>query len=257
MWNIKEIKNSAKEMLKNNLWTLLFLSMYAYKNREEIKKAAKPTLVPTLEPSTSVTENQLPAELTDLNSFQLLVDFQHALSKDYVPANLATPYLNSTTDVIQVNAEAGEMAKQMKAAAESEGISLTVTSGYMNYKEIEERAMDIISMNGEEYAKANGFLAGYNEHQTGLALDFTDDPTNINNTVAFKDTPAGQWLFAHAHEYGFIQRYPEGKESITGVNFEPWHYRYVGVDVANAIYNKGVELNDPNYTFEEYYNIEK
>ena len=74
---------------------------------------------------------------------------------------------------------------------------------------------------------------------------------------AFKDTPAGQWLFAHAHEYGFIQRYPEGKESITGVNFEPWHYRYVGVDVANAIYNKGVELNDPNYTFEEYYSIEK
>ena len=103
-------------------------------------------------------------------------------------ANLATPYLNSTTDVIQVNAEAGEMAKQMKAAAESEGISLTVTSGYMDYKEIEERAMDIISMNGEEYAKANGFLAGYNEHQTGLALDFTDDPTNINNPVAFKDT---------------------------------------------------------------------
>lgn len=237
--------------------SLLFLSMYAYKNREEIKKAAKPTLVPTLETSTSVTENQLPAELTDLNSFQLLVDFQHALSKDYVPANLATPYLNSTTDVIQVNSEAGEMAKQMKAAAESEGISLTVTSGYMNYKEIEERAMDIISMNGEEYAKANGFLAGYNEHQTGLALDFTDDPTNINNTVSFKDTPAGQWLFAHAHEYGFIQRYPEGKESITGVNFEPWHYRYVGVDVANAIYNKGVELNDPNYTFEEYYSIEK
>ena len=133
--------------------SLLFLSMYAYKNREEIKKAAKPTLVPTLEPSTSVTENQLPAELTDLNSLQLLVDFQHALSKDYVPANLATPYLNSTTNVIQVNAEAGEMAKQMKAAAESEGISLTVTSGYMNYKEIEERAMGIISMNGEEYAK--------------------------------------------------------------------------------------------------------
>ena len=73
--------------------SLLFLSMYAYKNREEIKKAAKQTLVPTLEPSTSVIENQLPAELTDLNSFQLLVDFQHALSKDYVPANLATPYL--------------------------------------------------------------------------------------------------------------------------------------------------------------------
>ena len=233
--------------------------MYAYKNREAIHKAAQPTLVPTLSPEDSSSEdtNTLPDELLDTNSMQVLVDSTHALSKDFVPQNLATPYLNSTTDVIQVNAEAGEMAKQMKAAAEAEGISLTVTSGYMSYQEIEEKALDIIALNGEEYAKANGYIAGCNEHQTGLALDFTDDPTNINNTTAFKDTAAGQWLYQHAHEYGFIQRYPEGKESITGVAFTPYHYRYVGVDVANAIYNKGQELNDPNYTFEEYYGIQK
>ena len=233
--------------------------MYAYKNREAIHKAAQPTLVPTLSPEDSSSEdtNTLPDELLDTNSMQVLVDSTHALSKDFVPQNLATPYLNSTTDVIQVNAEAGEMAKQMKAAAEAEGISLTVTSGYMSYQEIEEKALDIIALNGEEYAKANGYIAGCNEHQTGLALDFTDDPTNINNTTAFKDTAAGQWLYQHAHEYGFIQRYPEGKESITGVAFTPYHYRYVDVDVANAIYNKGQELNDPNYTFEEYYGIQK
>ena len=238
---------------------LLLVSMYAYKNREAIHKAAQPTLVPTLSPEDSSSEdtNTLPDELLDTNSMQVLVDSTHALSKDFVPQNLATPYLNSTTDVIQVNAEAGEMAKQMKAAAEAEGISLTVTSGYMSYQEIEEKALDIIALNGEEYAKANGYIAGCNEHQTGLALDFTDDPTNINNTTAFKDTAAGQWLYQHAHEYGFIQRYPEGKESITGVAFTPYHYRYVGVDVANAIYNKGQELNDPNYTFEEYYGIQK
>lgn len=238
---------------------LLLVSMYAYKNRESIHKAAQPTLVPTLSPEESNSEdtNKLPDELLDTNSMQVLVDSTHALSKDFVPQNLATPYLNSTTDVIQVNAEAGEMAKQMKAAAEAEGISLTVTSGYMSYQEIEEKALDIIALNGEEYAKANGYIAGCNEHQTGLALDFTDDPTNINNTTAFQETAAGQWLYQHAHEYGFIQRYPEGKESITGVAFTPYHYRYVGVDVANAIYNKGQELNDPNYTFEEYYGIQK
>lgn len=238
---------------------LLLVSMYAYKNREAIHKAAQPTLVPTLSPEDSSSEdtNTLPDELLDTNSMQVLVDSTHALSKDFVPQNLATPYLNSTTDVIQVNAEAGEMAKQMKAAAEAEGISLTVTSGYMSYQEIEEKALDIIALNGEEYAKANGYIAGCNEHQTGLALDFTDDPTNINNTTAFQETAAGQWLYQHAHEYGFIQRYPEGKESITGVAFTPYHYRYVGVDVANAIYNKGQELNDPNYTFEEYYGIQK
>ncbi len=240
---------------------LLLVSMYAYKNREAIHKAVQPTLVPTLSPEESESDEEtttkLPDELTNTDSLQLLVDSTHALAKDYVPSNLATPYLNSTTDVIQVNAEAGEMAKQMIAAASAEGISLTVTSGYMSYQEIEEKALDIASLNGEEYAKANGYIAGCNEHQTGLALDFTDDPSNINNTVAFKDTAAGQWLYQHAHEYGFIQRYPEGKESITGVNFTPYHYRYVGTDVSNAIYNKGQELNDPNYTFEEYYNIQK
>ncbi len=238
--------------------SLLLLSMYAFKNREEIKKAVQPTLVPTIEASTNEDDSyKLPEELLNQNSLQVLVDSTHTLSKDFVPQNLATPYLNSTTDVIQINAEAGEMAKQMKAAAESEGISLTVTSGYMSYQEIEEKAMDIISLNGEEYAKANGYLPGSNEHQTGLAIDFTDDPTNINSDTPFNETAAGQWLYAHAHEYGFILRYPQGKESITGVNFTPNHFRYVGVDVANAIYNKGLELNDPNYTFEEYYNVQK
>lgn len=236
---------------------LLIVSMFAYHKRDEIKKAIQPTILPTAAPSevTNQSINALPEELTNTNSVLLLVDASHPLSKDFVPENLATPYLNSATDVIQVNAEAGEQAKQMKAAAEAEGISLIVTSGYKTYQEIEERALDIASLNGEEYAKSNGYLAGSNEHQTGLAIDFTDDPATINNTVAFQQTAAGQWLYAHAHEYGFIQRYPEGKESITGVAFSPWHYRYVGVDTANAIYNKGQELNDPNYTFEEYFGI--
>lgn len=236
---------------------LLGLSMFAYKNREQIKKAIKPTFVPTSAPTdtTNSSVNALPEELTNTSSILLYVNATHQLSKDFVPENLATPYLNSSTDVIQVNSEAGEQAKQMKAAAANEGINLVVTSGYKTYQEIEERAMDIISLNGEEYAKSNGYLAGSNEHQTGLALDFTDDPSNLNNTVTFQQTAAGQWLYTHAHEYGFIQRYPEGKEAITGVAFSPWHYRYVGVDTANAIYAKGQELSDPNYTFEEYFGI--
>ena len=235
---------------------LLCVSIYSYKNREEIKKAAKPTIVPIIDSTGDSSVAQLPQELTDINSYQLLIDTTHTLDSTYVPSDLSTPYLNSTVDVIQVRQEAGDKAREMKGAAEAEGIALYVSSGYMSYEDIDIKSQDIITLNGEEYAKANGYIAGANEHQSGLALDFTDSPDGINSAnTSFKDTAASQWLVAHAHEYGFILRYPEGKEDITGIAYTPSHYRYVGVDVANAIYNKGVELNDPNYTFEEYYGL--
>lgn len=235
---------------------LLGLSMYAYKNRETIKKETKPTIVPIIDSSGSSSTAQLPTELTDLNSYQLYVNSVYTLDTTYVPSDLSTPYLNSTADVIQLRQEAGDKAREMKGAAEAEGIILYATSGYMSYEEIATKSQDITTLNGEEYAKANGYIPGANEHQTGLAIDFSDTATGENSSsTAFKDTAVSQWLVTHAHEYGFILRYPEGKESITGINYTPWHYRYVGVDVANAIYNKGVEINDPNYTFEEYYSL--
>lgn len=237
----------------------LFLSMYAYKNREAIKEETKPTIVPIISTNegsdSSSSSTTLPSELLDPDSITVLVNSTYSLTKDFVPSNLSTPYLNSTTDVIQVNAEAGEKAKEMKNKAAEEGITLIVTNGYVSYEELETKYLDMVSLNGEEYAKANGYTPGCNEHQTGLAIDFTDSYESVNNTTAFMDTAAGQWLYAHAHEYGFILRYPEGKKDITGVEYCPWHYRYVGVDLANAIYNKGVELGDLNYTFEEYYGL--
>lgn len=240
--------------------SLVFLcfSIYAYINRDAIKKSLKPTITPilstndTVEPSPTTT---LPEELLNPDSITVFVNSTYSLSKDFVPSNLSTPYLNSTTDVIQVNAEAGEKAKEMKDKAAEEGVTLVVSAGYISYEEQDTKYQDMVSLNGEEYAKANGYTPGCSEHQTGLAIDFTDSLESTGNTTAFMDTAAGQWLYAHAHEYGFILRYPEGKEDITGVAYCPWHYRYVGVDLATAIYNKGVELGDMNYTFEEYYNI--
>lgn len=235
----------------------LCLSMYAYINRDAIKDSLKPSITPILSTNedTESSTNTLPEELLNPDSITVLVNSTYSLAKDFIPSNLATPYLNSTTDVIQVKAEAGEQAKAMKEAAAEEGVTLVVSAGYMSYEELETRYMDMVSLNGEEYAKANGYTPGCSEHQTGLALDFTDSSESTGNTTSFMDTAAGQWLYAHAHEYGFILRYPEGKKDITGVEYSPWHYRYVGVDVATAIYNKGIELSDPNYTFEEYYGL--
>ena len=136
-------------------------------------------------------------------------------------------------------------------AANDAGISLYVVTGYRSYEDQQKYYTSRMELlNNSEDAKKQVQAAGCSEHQTGLAIDFTDDPSNAQPTTDFGKTDAGKWLYEHAHEYGFILRYPEGKEDITGYNYEPWHYRYVGVETATAIYEQG-----PDTTFEEYFNI--
>lgn len=229
---------------------LLGLSMYAYKNRDTIRKQAKQqTAVTSTDDEPASTA--LPSDLTTLGSNLIFVNKSHSLPSDYVPANLTTPYLNSTTDAIQLTEEAGNQAKAMKDAAAEDGITLIVSSGYRSYAEQDAYYQSRVNLLGKEAANTDCAQAGMSEHQTGLAIDFTDDPSNSNShSEAFADTDAGKWLYEHAHEYGFILRYPKGKESITGYNYMPWHYRYVGTDTANAMY-----AISPDETFEEYFNI--
>lgn len=229
---------------------LLGLSMYAYKNRDTIRKQAKQQAIADSsdeEPASTA----LPSDLTTLGSNLIFVNKSHSLPADYVPANLTTPYLNSTTDAIQLTEEAGNQAKAMKDAAADDGITLIVSSGYRSYSEQDAYYQSRVNLLGKEAANTDCAQAGMSEHQTGLAIDFTDDPSNANShSASFADTDAGKWLYEHAHEYGFILRYPKGKESITGYNYMPWHYRYVGADTANAMY-----AISPDETFEEYFNI--
>ena len=93
---------------------------------------------------------------------------------------------------------------------------------------------------GKEAADSYSARAGYSEHQTGLATDINKVDTSFEKTEAFK------WLINNAYKYGFILRYPKDKEEITGYNYEPWHYRYVGKEAAKTI-------TQENLTFEEYY----
>ena len=83
------------------------------------------------------------------------------------------------------------------------------------------------------------------DHTTGLAIDITSPSMDWALSQDFAEYPEGQWLDEHCQDYGFILRYPKGKEDITGYGYEPWHFRYVGKDVAKEIMSKGI-------TFEEY-----
>ncbi len=143
----------------------------------------------------------------------------------------------------QLREETYDAFVKMFNAAKEENITIIVNSAYRSHEEQEQVYNDYLRDFGEEYAKVYAAKAGHSEHQTGLALDVT---TYGANSDGFDKTEAFTWLQNHAHEYGFILRYPKDKEYLTGYSYESWHYRYVGVDVATIIH-------DANITFDEYY----
>ncbi|MDE6731086.1 MAG: D-alanyl-D-alanine carboxypeptidase family protein [Oscillospiraceae bacterium] len=139
--------------------------------------------------------------------------------------------------------ETADAFARLQEDAQALGLNIYMGSGYRNY---EHQVRDFDSMcraYGEEYASMVSARAGYSEHQTG----YTIDCNTINND--FAETPEGQWLAANCHLYGFIVRYPLGKEAVTGYDYESWHIRYVGVEAATEIYEQGL-------TLEEYLDVE-
>ena len=128
---------------------------------------------------------------------------------------------------------------QMKEAAKEEGINLEIISGYRSYDVQNQLYFYYVGRSGG-IEVADGFSArpGYSEHQTGMAMDLNSCLTS------FGETKAGIWLRENCADYGFILRYPEGKEEITGYIYEPWHFRYVGLELAKEITDSGLCLEE-------------
>ncbi|MBP3921128.1 MAG: M15 family metallopeptidase [Bacilli bacterium] len=141
------------------------------------------------------------------------------------------------------NDEIMSFYKKMFNAASKENIDLIISSAFRSYDEQEKTYNEYKNFKGEEYANKYAAKAGYSEHQTGLAFDILTTGANTDN---FENTKEFSWLRDNAYKYGFIMRYPKDKEYLTGYEYEPWHYRYVGVDVASKIYKEDL-------TFDEYY----
>ena len=156
-------------------------------------------------------------------------------------------------DAMQINSAMAESLNAMLAAGRAAGIAdLAVQSGYRSvstqdrlyWAEVREHRVNF----SDEIAaqKSAGMVVkrpGYSEHHTGLAVDLGGNG-NFWLNQDFENTEAFKWLSAHCHEYGFILRFPKDKEEITGVIYEPWHYRYVGVEAATAIMQGGLCLEE-------------
>ena len=158
----------------------------------------------------------------------LVVNKTYGLPESYAPGGLTS--------------ECREAFNELKAAAAEDGITIYISSGYRSYQEQKALHQSYVDSVGEAAADVFSARAGYSEHQTGLAIDCNEV------SDSFIGTPEAQWLAQHCYEYGFIIRYPQGKESITGYKYEPWHIRYVGEELAK-------ELNDSGLTIEEYLGI--
>lgn len=137
-----------------------------------------------------------------------------------------------------VSQEAMQAFNNMKYQASLEGISLKIVSGYRSYQTQAAIFLRNANLYGEDVANTFSAKPGQSEHQTGLAFD-------INSTRwDFKDTIEAKWLAENCHKYGFIIRYPEGKQEKTGYVYEPWHIRYLGVEIATEIKNLGICLEE-------------
>ena len=132
-----------------------------------------------------------------------------------------------------------------RQAASEEGLQMIFNSGYRSYETQEwlfQRQINVLGDN-EEVAATIVARPGTSEHQTGLAADITDGYYDVL-TGQLEHTPLYQWMYSHCQEYGFIVRFPKGKESITGIIYEPWHFRYVGVEAAAYIMEHGLTLEE-------------
>lgn len=137
-----------------------------------------------------------------------------------------------------LTAETQSAFATMKAAAAAEGLNLYISSGFRSYATQNGLYNKYVANDGKADADRYSARPGHSEHQSGLAFDL--------NTISesFGGTPAGIWVAEHGHEYGFIVRYPQGKEDVTGYKWEPWHIRYVGVDAATKLHDSGLTVEE-------------
>ncbi len=173
-----------------------------------------------------------------------LVNKYNYLTSDYKSIDIITISNEFTRDTAKLNKTAYENFEKMAKDMKKEGLTIKITTGYRDYNFQATLYNNYVKNDGVSLADTYSARPGYSEHQLGFSVDLT----NGNNVSFdnFKYTSEYKWLKDNAHKYGFIMRFKEDKENLTGYKFESWHYRYVGVDIATYIYENDI-------TYEEYY----
>lgn len=176
----------------------------------------------------------------------LLVNKSNPLTEDYIPPDLAIPNINgSTKGSLLLRKEAVQALEKLLAKAHMDNINLYCLSGYRSFKTQKQLYDEKVIEAGKAIADKYIAYPGQSEHQTGLAMDIANkESVNQLLRASFGDTREGEWLRNNVWEFGFIIRYPRGKEKITGYSYEPWHIRYVGIKASKEMKIRDIVLEE-------------
>jgi len=190
---------------------------------------------------------------TDPSSLWVVVNKQHPLQPvSYAPSDLRYPKVAlrvpGATEM-QLRDPAATALEQMFAGATQAGYQLQVSTAYRGYEYQTGLYNGYVSRQGQAVADQESARPGYSEHQTGLAVDIRAASNKCSLDACFGSMAEGQWLSANAYRYGFILRYPADKTAITGYEYEPWHFRYVGTLLSQEMHKQHIE------TLEEFFHV--
>ncbi|WP_332844051.1 M15 family metallopeptidase [Solibacillus palustris] len=186
----------------------------------------------------------------DPESITVLVNKQYAFPEGYEPKDLVYPnapfIFNEKIEKRMMREEAAKYLEKMFHAANQQNIHLAGVSAYRSSQTQTVLFNNYVERDGIEKARTYSAVPGTSEHQSGLAIDVSGSDGSCAAEDCFANTEEAAWLEDNAHKYGYIIRFPKDKENITGYQYEPWHIRYVGVNLSTELFNKGL-------TLEEYY----
>lgn len=175
------------------------------------------------------------------NDYLTLINKNNQLKSNYVPSDLVSISLKYSNADKYLRNIAKNQFEKLSEDASNLGYRIIAVSAYRDYNYQKELFNYYVKEKGIDYALNCSAKPGHSEHQSGLAVDVEGSNNDYDN---FEDTKEYIWMKDNAHKYGFILRYPKGKENITGFKFEPWHYRYVGKEVATYLYQNKLTLEE-------------
>ncbi len=236
----------------------LLVPGYSFAEAQQVKVG--PVIQPTLLPSPRVVESErplateraahrerVPAPEVSCDDPRVLVDRSHALPPYYVPEDLEPLWAYGIPTLgggeMLLRREAAEHLVRLVDDAAADGEELVVASAYRSYAHQQASYARLTSIYGTEAGEMSA-TPGHSQHQLGTAVDFTNAAAGYELWQPFGETTAYRWLTRHAREYGFVLAYPSGKEAETGYEWEPWHYRYVGVENAERLEESGLSLQE-------------
>ena len=178
---------------------------------------------------------------TRIKDYDFIVNKNNKLASSYVPNDLESINENYSLKDKFLRKEAKYFFEKMAKDAKKDGYNIIAVSTYRSYEYQKKLYNNYVKDKGFYYADIASARAGHSEHQTGLAVDISDNSYDYDN---FENTKEFNWMIKNSYKYGFILRYPKAKFHITGFKYEPWHYRYVGKNIAEYLYKNNLTLEE-------------